>query len=49
MKMGNHGPHHTCMMCGVAKATGMMEKHPENCNCTEAQKEKEEKTKKENS
>jgi len=42
MKMGNHGPHDNCMMCSVAKATGMMKKHPENCNCEAAQKAKNE-------
>ena len=42
MKMGAHGAHHTCVMCSIAKTTGMIKKHPENCNCEEAQKAKNE-------
>lgn len=35
MKGGNmlHGPHHDCLMCGMAKTVGMMEKHPKDCDC----------------
>lgn len=29
----SHGPHHNCLMCSMAKSVGMMEKHPEDCNC----------------
>lgn len=35
----SHGPHHDCLMCSMAKTVGMIEKHPENCDCEEAKKE----------
>lgn len=34
-----HGPHDNCMMCRMARAIGMMEKHPKSCDC-EAHPEK---------
>ncbi len=41
--MMGHGSHHNCMMCKMAKTVGMMEKHPENCDCQNQKEEKEEK------
>lgn len=35
-----HGPHDNCMMCRMAKTVGMIEKHPENCNCQIKQEQK---------
>lgn len=29
----SHGPHDNCLMCSMGKAMGMIEKHPQNCNC----------------
>lgn len=29
----SHGPHDNCTMCKMARAIGMMEKHPKGCNC----------------
>lgn len=41
MGHGSHhnGSHHNCTMCRMAKATGMMEKHSDNCNCQEKQEQ----------
>lgn len=39
----SHGPHHDCLMCGMAKTVGMMEKHPKDCKCGEVHPKKEEK------
>ena len=33
--MMGHGKHDNCMMCRMGKAIGMIEKHPENCDCQE--------------
>ncbi|MBI4097785.1 MAG: hypothetical protein HY426_01990 [Candidatus Levybacteria bacterium] len=37
-----HGSHHNCLMCGMAKTVGMMEKHPKDCDCEAHPKEKDE-------
>lgn len=38
----DHGPHHNCAMCRMVKAVGMMEKHPEGCDCQEKHEHKHE-------
>lgn len=40
-----HGPHHNCLMCRMAKKVGMIEKHPENCNCQAKQEQRQEQSK----
>ena len=31
--MMGHGKHDNCVMCRMGKAVGMIEKHPDDCNC----------------
>ncbi len=40
-----HGPHDNCLMCSMAKAVGMIEKHPKDCNCQANIKKEEKKDK----
>lgn len=44
----SHGPHDNCIMCKMARAVGMMEKHPKNCDCEAQPKKKDERIKEEN-
>ncbi len=38
--MMGHGKHDNCAMCRMGKAIGMIEKHPDDCNCEANPEEK---------
>ncbi|MBI2028224.1 MAG: hypothetical protein HYT07_01310 [Candidatus Levybacteria bacterium] len=40
--MMGHGKHDNCAMCRMGKAVGMIEKHPEGCECETHPKKKDE-------